>query len=153
MNVGKNFPVEAILNKVKELKLETIYTVALKDVRTESHYVQSSESYYNPMMGGAYGAYSNFGSYYGNYYGGGMGMMGYGGGGVVMSTASSSYNPGYTVEKKTFYLESNLYDTQTQELLLSVQTKAIDPESINKASKQYTAKLIKELDTEIKMKK
>jgi hypothetical protein len=155
MNVGKDFPAEAIIKKVRELNIETIFTVALKDIRTESHYVRSSETYYNPMMGGPYGAYGSFGSYYGNYWGGGMGPMGYGYGGTVMlSTGSgSSYSPGYTVEKNTIYLESNLYDTKTEELLMSVQTKAIDPESIAKASKQFTAELVKELDTEKKLRK
>ncbi len=148
MNVGKNFPVEAILAKVKELKLETIFTVAVKDIRTESHYVQASQTYYNPVSN--YGYYGNFGSYYGNYWGSGLGMMGPG---VVMSTGMSSYNPGYTVEKKTIYLESNLYDTQSQELLMSIQTKAVDPESIAKASKKFTSEMVKELDTEIKLRK
>jgi hypothetical protein len=150
MNVGKDFPADAILAKIKELQLETIFTVALKDVKTESHYVQSSQTYYNPM--GSYGYYGNFGSYYGNFYGGGMGM-GIAAPGVVMSTGMSNYTPGYTTEKKTFYVESNLYETSTQDLLLSMQSKAIDPETINKASKQFTEQLLKELNAEIKLRK
>ena len=150
MNVGKNFPADAILTKVKELQLETIFTVALKDVKTESHYVQSSQSFYNPMSN--YGYYGNFGSYYGNYWAPGMGM-GIAAPGVVMSTGMSTYTPGYTKEKKTFYIESNLYETATQELLLSMQSKAVDPETINKASKQFTEKLVKELNAEIKLRK
>jgi len=153
MNVGKDFPADAIIRKVRELNIETIFTVAIKDVRTESHYVQSSQSYYNPMMGGAYGAYGSFGSYYGNYWGGGMGPMGYGGSVMISTGSASGHNPGYTVEKQTIYLESNLYDVKTEELLLSVQTKAIDPESISKASKQFTAELVKELDAETRLRK
>ena len=148
MNVGKNFPADAILAKIKELKLETIFTVAIKDIRTESHYVKASESFYNPVS--SYGYYGNFSSYYGNYWGSGLGMMGPG---VVMGTGMSSYNPGYTVEKKTIYLESNLYDIQSQELLMSIQTKAVDPESIAKASKKITSEMVNELDTEIKLRK
>jgi hypothetical protein len=151
MNVGKDFPADAIIKKVRELNIETIFTVAIKDIRTESHYVQSSQTYYNPMMGGPYGAYGSFGSYYGNYWGGGMGPMGYGV--MISSDPTAGYTPGYTVEKKTIYLESNLYDAKTEELLLSVQTKAIDPESISKASKQFTAELVKELDTETRLRK
>jgi hypothetical protein len=149
MNVGKNFPADAILAKVKDLQLETILTVALKDVKTESHYVQSSQSFYNPMS--SYGYYGSFGSYYGNYWGG-MGM-GIAAPGVVMSTGMSTYSPGYTTEKKTFYIESNMYETATQELLLSIQSKAIEPESINKGSKQYTEAIVKELNAEIKLRK
>jgi hypothetical protein len=151
MNVGKDFPADAIIKKVRELNIETIFTVAIKDIRTESHYVKSSQSYYNPMMGGAYGAYGTFGSYYGNYWGGAMGPMGYGV--VISSDPNAGFTPGYAVEKKTIYLESNLYDTQTEELLLSVQTKAIDPESIAKASKQFTAELVRELDAETRLRK
>ena len=150
MNVGKNFPADAILAKVKELQLETIFTVALKDVKTESHYVQSSQSYYNPINN--YGYYGNFGSYYGNFYGGGLGM-GIATPGVVISTGMSNYTPGYTKEKKTYYIESNLYETATQNLLMSIQSKAVDPETINKTSKQFTAQIVKELDTEIKLRK
>ena len=150
MNVGKDFPADAILAKVKELGLESIFTVALKDVKTESHYVQSSQTFYNPIS--IYGYYGNFGSYYGNFYGGGMGM-GIAAPGVVMSTGMSNYTPGYTTEKKTFYIESNLYETATQELLLSMQSKAVDPETINKASKQFTEQLVKELNAEIKLRK
>jgi hypothetical protein len=56
--VGKNFPADAILAKVKDLQLETIFSVALKDVTTESHYVQSSQSFYIPIN--SYGYYGNF---------------------------------------------------------------------------------------------
>jgi hypothetical protein len=150
MNVGKNFPADVILAKVKELQLESIFTVALKDVKTESHYVQSSQSYYNPMS--SYGYYGNFGSYYGNFWAPGVGM-GIAAPGVVMSTGMSTYTPGYTKEKKTFYIESNLYETATQELLLSMQSKAVDPETIHKASKQFTEKLVQELNAEIKLRK
>jgi hypothetical protein len=150
MNVGKDFPADAILAKVKALGLESIFTVALKDVKTESHYVQSSQTFYNPMS--SYGYYGSFGSYYGNFYGGGMGM-GIAAPGIVMSTGMSNYTPGYTTEKKTFYIESNLYETATQDLLLSMQSKAIDPETVNKASKQFTEQLVKELNAEIKLRK
>ncbi len=141
MNVGMNFPVHPILKKVKELNFDAIFTVALKDVNTQSHYVSASDNYYNPMSS-AYGYYGNFGSYYGTP-------------GVVIGLGSGygTSNPGYTVEKKTFYLENNLYETSTQYLLLSIQTKAVDPESIYKASQEFTAKLIELIEDERKIKK
>jgi hypothetical protein len=149
MNVGKNFPADAILAKVKELGLESIFTIALKDVRTESHYVKSSQTFYNPMNN--FGYFGNFGNYYGNFWGGpGMGIATPG---VVMSTSMSTFNPGYTIEKKTFFIESNLYETETQDLLLSMQSKAIDPKTVNKASKKFTEQLVKELNAEIRLRK
>jgi hypothetical protein len=144
MNVGTNFPVDVILKKVKELNYDAIFTVVLKDVNTQSHYVRASDNYYNPMSG-PYG-YGSFGSYYGNYYGAPGVVIGLGGN-------YGSTNPGYTVEKKTFYLESNLYETSTQDLLLSIQTKAVDPESIYKASQEFTEKLISLIEDERKIKK
>ncbi len=142
MNVGKKFPADAILKKIQELGMEAIFTVAVKDINTESRYVRASESYYNPVNN--YNYYGNFGSYYGNYWGGT---------GIVIGSGLTEVTPGYTLEKKTYYLESNLYETSTQDLLLSIQTKAVDPDSINKASKEYTSKLVSLISTERKLQK
>ena len=93
-------------------------------------------------MGSAYGYYGNFVSYYGSP-------------GVVIGLGSGyeTTNPGYTVEKKTFYLESNLYETSTQDLLLSIQTKAVETVSTYKVSQEFTAKLIELIEDEGKIKK
>lgn len=142
INVGKKFPADAILKKVKDLGMEAIFTVAVKDINTESHYVRASDNFYNPM--GTYNYYGNFGNYYGNYWGGTS---------FVIGTGLSEVTPGYTLEKKTYYLESNLYETSTQDLLLSIQTKAVDPSSLNKASKEYTSKLVSLIESERKLQK
>lgn len=142
MNVGKKFPADVILKKIKELGMEAIFTVAVKDINTESHYVRASDNFYNPM--GTYNYYGNFGNYYGNYWGGTS---------FVIGTGLSEVTPGYTLEKKTYYLESNLYETSTQDLLMSIQTKAVDPDSINKASKEYTSKLVSLIASERKLQK
>lgn len=140
MNVGKNFPAEAILSKVKELNYETIFTVAIKDIKTETTFVQASDNFYNPM--GMYGgAYGSFGSYYNNYWAyPGVGF-GFGGG----------FTSSYTTEKTTVFLESNLYETATQDLLLSIKSKAVNPDNLAKESKKFTSNIVAELNEGKKM--
>jgi hypothetical protein len=140
MNVGKNFPAEAILNKVKELNYETIFTVAVKDIKKETTFVQASDNFYNPM--GMYGgAYGSFGSYYNNYWAYPGASFGFGGG----------FTSSYTTEKVTIYLESNLYETATQDLLLSIKSKAINPANLAKESKKFTSNIVAELNEGKKM--
>ncbi len=140
MNVGKDFPAEAILNKVKELNYETIFTVAVKDVKKETTFVQASDNFYNPM--GMYGgAYGSFGSYYNNYWAYPGVNFGFGGG----------FSSSYTTEKVTVYLESNLYETATQDLLLSIKSKAVNPENLAKESKIFTKNIVAELNEGKKM--
>ncbi|MEN9599207.1 MAG: hypothetical protein RL596_1518 [Bacteroidota bacterium] len=142
MNVGKNFPADAILAKVKELGYESIFTVAVKDVKKESTFIQATDNFYNPMgyYGGAYGI---FGNYYNNYWMHPGVAFGFGGG----------FTPSYTSEKITIFLESNLYETSTQELLLSIKSKAVNPNNMIKESKIFTKHIVAELNEQKKLAK
>ena len=115
---------EAFIKKVNDLNCETIFTVALVDKQSETRYVSGSSTIYAPY--GMYGGYGRFGGYYGY--------------------SSAFYSPGYYTTDKTYFIESNLYDAKTEELLWSVQSKAENPPAIEKSSKLYTETLIKELD-------
>lgn len=116
---------EAFLKKVNDLGCESIFTVALID--------KQSETRYNPGTSTVYAPYPRFGYYgmFGGYYG----------------YSSAMYSPGYYSTDKTYFLESNLYDAKTEELLLSVQSKAENPPAIQKSSRLYTESLIKELES------
>lgn len=116
---------EAFLKKVNELNCETIFTVALVDKESETRYNPGTTTIYAPYP--RYGYYGRFGGYYGY--------------------SSMMYSPGYYSTDKTYFLESNLYDTKTEELLVSIQSKAENPPAIQKSSKLYTESLIKELET------
>ncbi|HRI19814.1 MAG TPA: hypothetical protein PLA68_02620 [Panacibacter sp.] len=116
---------EAFLKKVSDLGCETIFTVALVDKQSETRYNPGSSSIYAPYP--MYGYYGRFGGYYGY--------------------SSMMYSPGYYSTDKTYFLESNLYDAKTEELLLSIQSKAENPPAIQKSSKLYTESLIKELES------
>jgi hypothetical protein len=115
---------EILTNKLKTLDCETVFFLALKDKQSETRYVP----------GTTYSPYSNYGYYgtYGGYYGYGY-NAGY-------------YTPGYYSTDKTYFLESNLYDAKTEKLILSIQSKAVNPEAIEKSSQTYTKSLMFEID-------
>lgn len=121
---------EAIVKKVRDLNLESILTISLIHEQHETKYIPGTV--YTPYS--TYSYYGNFGGYY-NYWG------------------PQIYTEGYYQTDKTYFLESNLYDVATLELLLSIQSKASKPKSIEKASKKYTETLVDELHRKGLMKK
>jgi hypothetical protein len=121
---------ELLLNKVKKLECDAIFVTALKDVHSETYYVSTSSigvgvSGYYPYNG----YYNNFNSYYSSYY---------------TETSLS----GYYQTDKHYFIESNLYDANTLELLWSVQSHAYNPTDIEKVSKEYCDELFDELEKE-----
>lgn len=118
-------PKEIILNQIRKMGCDAIFVVALIDQKSETRYTPSS-SMYTPMP--YYGYYGSFGSYY--------------------SYSSVVYSPGYYTTENTYYLDSNLYDATTEDLLVSMQSKVVNPKSIEKSSKEYTAALIQELENQ-----
>lgn len=61
--------------------------------------------------------------------------------------------PSYYDHEKTYFMQSNLYDVASEEIMWSVQSKIFSPETIKKFSKQYTSTLIKQLEKEKLIKK
>ncbi|MEN9570228.1 MAG: hypothetical protein RL172_1459 [Bacteroidota bacterium] len=61
--------------------------------------------------------------------------------------------PGYYSTDKTYFLQSNLYDVASEELMWSVQSKVFNPTSLEKFSKSYTNTLLKQLESEHLIKK
>ena len=112
-----------MLKIIRDTGAETIFTVALKDKETTTRYVPGTSTYYAPM---GYGYYGNFYGYYSNFY-------------------PMAYEPGYYKEDKIFYVESNLYDTETEELIWSAQSKTYNPDSSEDFVKDYTQALIDRL--------
>jgi len=114
---------EDFIKKLNELNCDAIFTVALVDKTSETRYVPGYPGIYMPYP--RYGYYGHFGLYYG--YGAGF------------------YDPGYYTTDKTYFIESNLYDAKTEELMLSIQSEAENPSGIKKSSKEYTQTLIDEV--------
>ncbi|HMT28041.1 MAG TPA: hypothetical protein PKD91_02055 [Bacteroidia bacterium] len=120
-----NAPIkELLIEKIKGSGCDAVFTSVLVDQQSQTKYVPGSV--YAPM---SYGYYGDFYNYY-NYY------------------TPVVYNPGYYETNKTYFLESNLYDVATGELMWSVQSQAINPSDIQNFSKQYAYLLVQQLEKE-----
>jgi len=108
---------KAVLDRVRELGLETIFTVALLDKETTNRYVPGTVMY-SPSP-----YYSSYWGYYSYYY-------------------ETIYSPGYYTQDKTYYVEANLYDAQTEQLLWSVQSEIFNPGKVERVAEDFTAMLI-----------
>lgn len=116
--VAEKKDIEMVVGKIREANCDAIMTIALIDAKDETRYVQGSGPYY-PMTMPYYGG---FGSYYSYGY-------------------TSFYSPGYYTEDKIYYLEANLYDTQTEKLVWSAQSETYNPKSIEDFLKGYSEAL------------
>jgi len=113
---------EAVLKSVRSLGCDGIFIVALVDQHSETHYVEG-------YSGGAFVPYPGYGGSYNGYY----------------AYTVPLYNPGYYSTDKTYFVESNLFDANSEQILISMQSKVVNPPAIEKAAKQYTEMLVKEL--------
>ena len=110
---------EKMMDKIKQLNCELIFTITLVDKESETRYVPGSIGYYGPYPG--YGLrFWGFYSYWHPYM----------------------YDPGYYVTEKTYFMEGNLFDVSSETLIWSVQTKTLNPPSIEKFSKGLVETLL-----------
>jgi len=104
----------AVISKIRETNCDAILTIALVNKQTETRYV--------PGSGGVYpygvGYYGTFGAYYGYGYG-------------------SFYSPGYYTTDKIYYLETNLYDANTEKLVWSAQSQTYNPPNLDSFLDSY----------------
>jgi hypothetical protein len=107
---------EKVTKAIRESGCDAVLTMALLDVKSETSY-QPGTSYYPTA-----GYYGGYGRYYGYY-------------------APMSYSPGYYVENKTYFIETNFFDAVKDKLLVSIQSEAYDPSSIESFFKGYSATL------------
>lgn len=118
---------EAILEIIQNSGADAIFAVSLLDEQSETRYVPGNTNYaygYNPL------SYSYYGSFYGYYN----------------TMRPIAYDPGHYTTDKIYYLESNLYDAQSGELLWSAQSKTYNPSSLESFTQDYTEALIKRLE-------
>lgn len=106
---------ELLLEKIQGTGADGIITIALLRKETESRYVRGG-AYWNPGL--RYGFYNRFSTYYGNW-------------------SPYVYSPGYYDEQKVYYLETNLYDAKTEELIWAAQSETYDPTNIESFLKGY----------------
>jgi hypothetical protein len=113
---SKNGPdVNLLLERVRDDGYDAILTAALVDEKTQTRYVPGNYGY-EPMTRAIW--YGRFRGYYTYWY-------------------PILYDPGYYTEDKIYYLETNLYDTASEKLLWSAQSKSYSPSSLRKAAEQF----------------
>ena len=115
----------AMLTRIRTTAADVIMTIGLVDKETEERYVPGSAAY-NPMMFNYYGMYSLYWGY----------------------RAPMFYNPGYYVKDKIYYLETNIYDSKSENLIWSAQSKTYNPTDINKFLKGYLKSLEKQMEAD-----
>ena len=54
--------------------------------------------------------------------------------------------PGYYSNDKTYFMQSNLFDKASQELMFSVQSDIFNPSSLASGSRTYISTLMKQLE-------
>ncbi len=113
---SKNGPdVNLLIERIRERGNDAILTVALVDQKTESRYIPGTYRY-EPMT--RYVWYGRFRGYYTYWF-------------------PILYEPGYYTEDKIYYLETNLYDVGTENLMWSAQTKSYSPSNLRKAAEKF----------------
>jgi curli biogenesis system outer membrane secretion channel CsgG len=113
---------DVLLKAIRDLGCDGIFTIAVVDQEDKTHYVEGSSS-------SVFVPYAGYGYYYSGYY----------------AYTPNFYAPGYYSTSKTYYIESNLFNANTEKMLISMQSKVANPPDIVKASKQYTTMLVTEL--------
>jgi hypothetical protein len=117
---GKEPDKEALLAKIKGTDVDVILTVALIDKETENRYVPGNVGY-APVS--RFGYYGRFWGYYNTWY-------------------PTLYSPGYYTEDKVYFLETNLYDARTEELLWSAQSETYNPGGLSDFSGDFASAVL-----------
>ncbi|HEY2648821.1 MAG TPA: hypothetical protein VGI38_06490, partial [Puia sp.] len=116
---------EVLLKAIRDLGCDGIFTVAVVNQTEQTHYVPGTYS-------GGFAPYSGYGYTYGGYY----------------AYSPAYYSPGYYETDKTYFIESNLFNANNEKMLVSMQSKVVNPGDIEKASKKYTKMLVTELQAQ-----
>lgn len=106
-----------VMRMVQKKGNEAILTITILKKETESRYVSGG---YAPAA--RFGYYGSFWGYYNYWY-------------------PYTYSDAYYSRDAVYYLETNLYDSETQDLMWSAQSETYDYEGFEDFSKQY-AKVI-----------
>ncbi len=98
---------DVMLKAIRDLGCDGIFTVAVVDEQSKTHYVPGSYS-------GGFVPYAGYGYYYSGYY----------------AYSPAFYSPGYYETDKTYFIESNLFNAITEKMLISMQSKVVNPPTL-----------------------
>ena len=125
MGLGPEEIKELIRKKVEENKIDAFMTINLVDATQEEKYVQgASISFSSPYVYGS----NDFGFY--DYY---------------SYAYTATYSSGHYETSTSYYLQINLFDIETEQLIWTGQSTTTDPESIKKGSVEYARMVLDEL--------
>jgi hypothetical protein len=105
---------EALMQRVRKKGSEAILTISLLKKETESRYTSGT---YAPM--GRWGYYGSFGGYYNYWY-------------------PYAYSDTYYTKDEVYYLETNLYDSSSEELIWSAQSQTYSYDGLATHSKEFS---------------
>lgn len=117
---------EELLSKIDGSGADAILTVALIDEETETRYVPGSYGY-APYP--RFGYYGTFWGYYNTWY-------------------PTLYDPGYYEEDKVYFIETNLYDARSQELLWSAQSESYNPGKLPDFADEFSEVVVSRLEND-----
>ena len=109
-----------VVSKLKSSGYDAVITTVLLDKSKDEYYNQGSVSY-QPV------GIRRFGRYYTTVY-------------------DRVYEPGYYSSSTNYFLESNMYDINSGDLIYSAQSKAVDPSSASSLGKDYGKGIVKDLE-------
>lgn len=117
---------EKVFQQLKNENVEAILTVSVIDKDTEARYVPGTVVY-DPLATAGY--YNTFWGYYNYWY-------------------PHMAEPGYYSLDKVYYLESNVYDADTEELVWSAQSQTYNPNDLENFAENYSEEIVEQLDDE-----
>ncbi len=120
---GKKPDREKLLSKISGTGADAILTVALIDKETETRHVPGNA---------AYAPLPRF-SYYGTFWG------------YYNTWVPTLYSPGYYEEDKVYFIETNLYDAESEELLWSAQSETYNPSTLASFAEDFSEVVVGKL--------
>lgn len=114
---------ESMIKMLDEKGIDGIMVVSIRSVDDESYYVPG-DTYYQPEY-----YYNTFYDYYVRSY-------------------DTVYDPGYYVDSKEFYVETNIYDVidGADKLIYSAQSMTFDPNGLDQLSESLSDKIMDDLE-------
>jgi hypothetical protein len=119
----KDIDKEELLKKIRKAGADGILTVTLINKDTENRYVPESLGY-APVT--RFGYYGRFSGYYTTWY-------------------PTVISPGYYEETQVYFIETNLYDAASEDLLWSAQSEIYNPSSLTGFSKDFAEVVVSKM--------
>lgn len=123
MDLSSQVVKDSVVMAVDRRGFDAYLAVTLLDKETETTYVPGN-TVYAPVTRFPY--YQNYWGYYHHNY-------------------RVIYEPGYYTVDQYYYMEANLYDAETEELVFSVQTRSYDPGSLQGVITDLSRTIVAEL--------